>query len=1034
MNWHHTCLCWLWLAAVCFAQSAPEEQLAARIATAQTEAERATLLNSATGLALPKLVLALVAEADKRRDKGEYKEAGGLYTFAQTAAERTRDQAGVALALDRLGVLYFRQDDYPQALKLHQQSLALRQQSNDKKAVAETLDNMGKVYQWQEDYDKSLDHYQQALALRAEVGDRKGVAQTLQNLGSMYSNQRHYPLASEHFQRSLQIKEDLGDKEGAAITLNSLGGVAYSQSDYTQAAERFQRALASFEELGQAPRVGVMRGNLATMHTQLGNYDLALELLRQSLAAAEAVNNKSIIQSALTTIGNVYFYQGDTSRSLEYYQKALAIAEPLGIKNNLGNLLYNIAGVYDRQGNYELALDYFQKSLTQRSAIQDKTGIADSLNRIGNLYLEQGDHRQALDHQQRSLLIYEELKDKNSIGGVFVSFGDVYRKQNDLVTAIAYYERALKIYEEVGVRRNLIAALNNLAETHLAKSNYAQALNYAEHATALVHELNTQIGLPAARTTAGRALLALKEPARAEQAFNEAIRSIEALREFVAGGERERQLFFAKSVGPYYTLVDLLVGQRRFAEALIYAERAKGRVLLDVIGSGRGNITKSLSAAEQSHERSLTNELFSLNAQLTRERQQDKPDAQRVQELETRLGQARRAYEDFENQLYTAHPELRLKRGEARILKPEQAIALLPDAQTALLEYAVSDDRAYLFVLTRGGAPNRAGVNLQAYPLAVKRKELAAQVESFRRAIEERDLEFVAPARRLYDLLLAPARAQLQDKTKLVIVPDDALWGLPFQALQPARNRYLLEDATLSYAPSLSVLYEIAKLQRRAPAEMRLLAFGNPALGAQTVARAQTVLRSGAQLDPLPEAEQEVQALAQLYGTARSRVYTGTEAREARVKDEAGQFSVLHFATHGVFNDTSPLYSHLVLAQSGAGEDGLLEAWELMKLELKADLVVLSACETGRGRTSAGEGLIGLSWALFVAGSPTTVVSQWKVASGATRQLMTNFHRQLRARTAKAEALRAAALPMLRSGQHRHPFYWAGFILVGASQ
>lgn len=184
---------------------------------------------------------------------------------------------------------------------------------------------------------------------------------------------------------------------------------------------------------------------------------------------------------------------------------------------------------------------------------------------------------------------------------------------------------------------------------------------------------------------------------------------------------------------------------------------------------------------------------------------------------------------------------------------------------------------------------------------------MAKEVESFRRAIEERDLEFAAPARRLYDLLLAPARAQLRGKTNLIIVPDDALWGLPFQALQPARDRYLLEDAALSYAPSLSVLYEIEKLRAKAaPArEATLLAFGNPALGEQTIARARTVLRSAAALEPLPEAETEVRTLAQLYGAPRSRVYTGAEAYERRIKQEAGNFSVLHFATHGVFNDAS---------------------------------------------------------------------------------------------------------------------------------
>ena len=326
--------------------------------------------------------------------------------------------------------------------------------------------------------------------------------------------------------------------------------------------------------------------------------------------------------------------------------------------------------------------------------------------------------------------------------------------------------------------------------------------------------------------------------------------------------------------------------------------------------------------------------MTSLNAQLKREQQRQRPDEQRAAELETRLAQARRAYEDFENQIYAAHPELRLRRGEARTLNPEQVAALLPDARTALLEYVVTDDRAHLFVLTRSraqtGGPST--IDLRAYPLAVKRATLAKEVESFRRAIEERDLEFAAPARRLYDLLLAPARAQLLGKTNLIIVPDDSLWGLPFQALQPAPNHFLLEQSALSYVPSLSVLYEIRAQQLKRIEDKKiggasLLAFGNPVLGKLTVARTASVLRGSAVLEPLPEAENKVKALAQLYGAQHSRVYTGAEAREGRAKEEAERFSVVHFATHGVFNDASPMYSYLILAQGSEDEDGLLEAW-----------------------------------------------------------------------------------------------------------
>jgi CHAT domain-containing protein len=282
--------------------------------------------------------------------------------------------------------------------------------------------------------------------------------------------------------------------------------------------------------------------------------------------------------------------------------------------------------------------------------------------------------------------------------------------------------------------------------------------------------------------------------------------------------------------------------------------------------------------------------------------------------------------------------------------------------------------------------------------------------------------------------LLKPAQAQLKGKTRLIIVPDGKLWELPFQALPTRANRYLLEDAAISYAPSLTVLREMTKRQKPQSAAPTLLALGNPALSEEAVKRATFALRDG-KFEPLPEAEAEVKTLGQLYGAARSKVYVGAEAREDRAKTEAGQMRILHFATHGILNDAAPLYSHLVLAQSDR-EDGLLEAWELMQMDLQADLAVLSACETARGRIGAGEGVIGLTWALFVAGVPATVVSQWKVESASTRELMLNFHRQLRApaaagRVTKAEALRRAALKLLKNPGTNHPFYWAGFVLVG---
>jgi CHAT domain-containing protein len=325
------------------------------------------------------------------------------------------------------------------------------------------------------------------------------------------------------------------------------------------------------------------------------------------------------------------------------------------------------------------------------------------------------------------------------------------------------------------------------------------------------------------------------------------------------------------------------------------------------------------------------------------------------------------------------------------------------------------------------------------YKIPVERLELAKQTESFRQQLASRELGFRTDAIKLYDLLIKPAQAQLSGKTTLVIASDNTLWDLPFQALVTDNNHFLIEQAAISYTPSLTVLREMSKRKRNgsSPNEPTLLALGNPTLGNETIKRAALTLRDG-KLDPLPEAEQEVKALGRLYGPTRSKVYIGSEAREDRFKAEATQAKVLHFATHGTLNNASPMYSNLALASSGPDQDGLLEAWELMQLDLHAELAVLSACETARGRVGAGEGMIGFSWAMFIAGVPSIVVSQWKVESAGTRDLMVNFHRNLvteqgtgKRNTTKTAALRQAALKVLKNPETSHPFYWAGFVLVG---
>ena len=861
------------------------------------------------------------------------------------------------------------------------------------------------------------------------------LVKALVDRGTRLRSQGKFPESLRIYQLALTQAERTGDQAGAAMVFRAIGTTKRMQGEYAPALEYYHKSLAITEASGDKFATATALNSMASVEYIRGEYAKALDLYEQSLRVNEELKSNVGSSSVLNNMGVVYLDEGNYLKSLECLQKSLALTDP---SDNLGIMatLLNIGDLYSALGNYPLALDHFQKSLALADQLGVKPTIWKALQSIGIVQRNQGNYAESLIYLQRALAVLNSIGSKDRIAGLVSEIGAVYEAQGDYSRAIEFYQQSLEMARTVGIKAP--GTLNHLARTLEAQGNHQKALECAEQAAETAREINQNEVLWQSRTTAGQAYLGLKKPEQARTALAEAIRIIESLREEVPGAETQREKFFENKLTPYTEMIGALLGQNQEAEALSYAERAKSRVLLDVLRSGRVNINKSMTASERQREQELTAHLVALNTQIAGEQARDKPDPARLGGLTVQLDKARLEREDFQTSLYAAHPELKTQRGEAEVLQLKQAAELLPDNKSALLEYVVAGDQIYLFVLTRGSQGTT--VDLQSFKIPCRREILFASVERFRQRLANRDLDFSDSATELYNLLIKPAQSRLQGKSMLVIVPDDILWDLPFQALQPAADHYLVEDYAVSYAPSLTVLRAmIARQHRQMDAAMpTFLALGNPSLGNLTMQRARIV--SNAAFPPLPEAERQVKVLGQLYGPQRSRIYVGAEAREDRLKAEAGNYRILQFATHGVLNNANPMYSNIVLAQAAADskEDGLLEGWEIMDLDLKADLVVLSACDTARGRIGSGEGVIGLTWAFFVAGTPTTVVSQWRVDSASTTDLMVSFHRNLKSASGgagyamtKAEALRQAELKLLRTKGYQHPFFWAGFVVMG---
>ena len=976
-------------------EASAEENLAAALVAAKTEDERSVLLAAEKDLMTVALRKALITQAGKLRTEGSYTEALTLYDLTYRIAEQIGDKSGMATALLGIGGVRFNQADYKAALEYYRNGLSLAEAAGDQQLTATLLRGIGSIHYLQGNYVQSLEYYEKSRALRQAMDDKRGIAQLQRDIGSLHYMQGNLSLALDSYRKGLELGKAVEDNSLVSYALNSIGFV----------------------------------------HSVEGNYPLALEYYQKSLTISEKLGNKLLTADTLSKIGSSNYSQGNYGQALAYYHKSLTLREALGDKPGVASTLTGIGNVHFMQRSTDLALEYFRRSLALGQEVGNRRPIAHTLMSIGIAYRDRGDHGLALEYFHKSLQLSEELGDKLLISHALYQIGFANQVQGKYDLALDHYRKSLTLKEALNERRGIAETLNDIATVQYEQGDYRSALETSARAGAIAREIGFRETLWEAPTTSGRAHRMLGQPEQSRYAFEEAIAAIEDFRTQVGGGEQELQRFFENKVSPYHAMVELLTAQNNHREALVYAERAKSRVLLDVLQGSSRSVTKDMTAQEQEQERRLRSELVSLNSQVSRERLRPQPDQKGSADLNARLQKARLEYESFQTDLYSAHPELRMRRGEAKTLTLEEAGELLTAGQDALLEYVVTNDKTYLFVMTANGSASPP--KLKSYTLPISRNDLAENVKAFRQQLARRDLTFRATARKLYDLLISPVHSDLQGKRTFVFVPDGVLWELPFQTLTDANGHYLIEDHAISYVPSLTVLRDMRRLRKQKQSvnqDNTLLAIGNPELRSETTERIKPVQRDEP-LEPLPQAETEVKTLGQLYGS-RSTIYTGADAREDRFKKEASRFKVLHLATHGILDDASPMYSQIVLAQSDGSEDGLLEAWEIMKLNLNADLVVLSACESGRGRVGAGEGVIGLTWALFVAGSPTSVVSQWKVESTSTSQLMVEFHRNLQAKTqksrfSKAEALQRAALKILGTKNFRHPFYWGGFILVG---
>jgi len=917
-------------------------------------------------------------------------------------------------------------DRWQDALDYYQQAIERARVLNDRAGEASAWHNLGVAQIRMQRPHQAIESLQHALPLWRELGNRFGEANTLHNLGTAYADSGKARDALASYQQALQLRQQLGHKEGVAFTLQGIGSVYYALRDLTTAQRFFEQARALYRELGSK------RGEAET----------------------------------LRYLGNILYVSGQWQKSLAAYENALALFREANDPEGEATTVAGMGALFLDMGQPELALGYYQYALELRQKRGNRREIIAAYLGIGHIHATIGESEQAKQAYTQALSLSREVGDQRAEAATLTALGTIETRlqPNKPEVAESLYRQAILIAQATGDKLNEANARLQLGTLYATANRSDDAMRCFENALTLYRELNDRRGQMIALSNLGAVYANRGEKEKAVEYYEQAVNLAEVMREAL-GSLAEGKLAFQENRHALYArYISLLVSLNRIEQAFTVAQKAKARTMTDLMSSGRVNLAAYLSPEERETERLLRYQLDRASQNLLAARANPNTDPALVDALREAAQRAEREWQAFMDSLYARYPALTRQYG----LRPaalEQLTQKLPP-DTALLEYlvlqpSVQTDKSYLmlFCLTNERGKPRLSVHLT--PLG--ETPLAERTESFVLTCAVPNGKYEQEARALYRLLIAPVESRIADKKRLIICPDSTLWDVPFQALLGSKG-FLLEQHELSYAPSATVamlLGELRTASDRPRPTRELLVVANPHFGKLTMAPAnedrpltagsrplttgarplttgarditgEWLAEAGIRITALPGTEQEAQQIAALFPEAT--MLTQREAQEATIKSLAGQYRYLHLATHGYFSDATPLQSGVMLAEPppDATEDGILTARELMELPLSAEMVVLSACETARGRARPGEGAIGMVWALTVSGIPTQVLSQWKVSDESTAQLMTRYYQGLKAGKSPAVALRDAALMLKADPRFQHPYYWAPFICVSS--
>jgi CHAT domain-containing protein/tetratricopeptide (TPR) repeat protein len=990
-------------------------------------------------------------EADKlwaEWNEASLRKAIEKFIEASAAWRVTRPHRAID-ALRSAADVHFVLGDYNEAIALNQKALKESENVSARPRVYESLCALGRVYSFLGKNDTSRRYLTRVLTysnqdghVNGSVQEKRLAAEAHNVMGEVYYSEGNSIKALDYFKRALELWTELGHRRGQAQAKLNIGYAFSSSGDQPQALLFFRQAMDQYRATDDSRGVALSLTAIGSVNSLQGNEQASLESHMQAMGTFRKIGDRRSEGVTLNAVGQAYEDLGDQQTALDNYTRALQLFEKTGSVASVSE--YKIAKVYRSLGDFEKALSHYDRCVRLSRVARKRRIEAYALKDIAEIYHSQGRKQETLGHYKKILNLYRNLGDLrgqaitlNSIGDLFFSYGERQR-------ALVFYKQGLRFIRVAGDREAEISTLYELGRTSRDSELLGDALSYIE----------------------------------------QSIKLIEASRSCVASPDL-RSSYFASVHQHYELYIQLLMqldrqrpGQGYAVAALQASERARARSLIEILVEAGANIRKGLDAKQIEQERELQRSLadkerYQIQLSSSRQTQAEAADvAREIRQLITEE-QILQAQMKQQNPQYAA-------LAQPEPLSLEQIRVELQDDDTLLLEFALGDDRSYLWAVTQDSfnsyeLPARAILEKDArelYNLLTARQSFGQEL-NYEAQVARSDAAYTQKAFALSQTLLGPVASQLGRK-RLLVVTDGVLQYIPFEAL-PApnvdQNRTIADSSSFADEPLLISSHEVVNLPsisvlaavrhqtasnnsqqkivtiladpvfeaddprvepNRQPAEENV----NPRGDLVPALRDFEAFGKGNDIPRLRYTLDEANAILSLIPADQGTAATGFDAARAGVLDsQMEHYQIVHFATHSLINSSQPQLSGILLSmvdRGGAPQNGFLQLRDIYNLKLSAKLVVLSACSTGLGKDVKGEGLIGLTRGFMYAGSKSVVASLWKVDDRATAELMSRFYSaMLKENLPPAAALRVAKESLRKEARWRAPYYWAAFVLQG---